>query len=104
MWIPGKCDISFWFDKWLDERKLADLITPPVSFLQVAVRDVASNVNNYADVCFTVLLRRLLDIVKGRLELLSTENDRPVWTATSDGFFSLSLAWEICQSQKNYLF
>ncbi|KAM7501103.1 hypothetical protein LguiB_000007 [Lonicera macranthoides] len=49
--------------KWLNIISCGYLVT---------VRDVASNVNNYAGVCFYVLLRKLL------------EDDRPVWTATSD--------------------
>lgn len=88
----------------IEEGKLADLITPATSFLHITVRDVALNVNNCANSCFVVLSPSLLNSVKGRLGFILVENDRPVWTANSDGRFSLGSAWEICRFKRNTLF
>lgn len=103
-WIVGEGSINFWFDSWLEGKKISDMAHPPMGSEKLTVKQVICNDRGAFDRCKSVVSAAVMGKVSNWSANLNTEKDYCISSATVNGQFSLKSAWSICRHRQNQLF
>lgn len=98
-WLLGiNCNLSFWFDKWLDISPLCDQIASPLTFANanILVKDLIVNGRCDLSSCSFVFPQELHGFIKATLiPRLSMVEDRLSWASSSLGSFGSKRAFSL---------
>nr|XP_027096084.1 uncharacterized protein LOC113715980 [Coffea arabica] len=98
-WCVGRGFVDLWYDRWLFEVPLADLVSipdPPHMLLAEFFDDRGCNVEKLQQWVPAQLVHQIQDI-----QLFPEQQDRMVWVGSPTGEFATKAAWEVSRLKHN---
>lgn len=100
---PGRGNINFWKDSWLDTGNCVILLISPMLIIIcpcVILLRILSIGDKYALILIVLYGFRLIRFLFSWMRMLIY---RGIWQCSSDGNFSIKTGWEVSRSQGTYL-
>ncbi|KAL2250199.1 UNVERIFIED_CONTAM: hypothetical protein Sindi_2493600, partial [Sesamum indicum] len=91
-WTLGQGAVSFWHDNWLGEKPLAQLVRGAPDTMEPVCYYWHEGEWNVPKI-FRIVPPQIAHIIC-RIPIAAGQRDKIVWTATSNGTFSIASAWE----------
>ena len=98
-WCVGREFVDLWYDRWLFEVPLIDLLSiadPPYMLLAEFFDGRGCNVAKLQQ----WVPAQLVNPIQG-IQLFPEQQDRMVWVGSPSGEFSTRAAWEVVQNKHN---
>nr|AAT38805.1 hypothetical protein SDM1_47t00008 [Solanum demissum] len=96
--ILGRDEVNFWCDNWSQIGPLYKLLPTGFSVHNIMVKEILGNGKWNWSILQNQLPNQIKVMITGLgLNLNNEEQDKPVWSPTSAGNFTVTSAWNICR-------